>query len=270
MEGGTTTTTNPSGADATISGSAKDDRLGYVSATSLVSNDAGDIDGDGDRDMVLQAPLALSKKGEAYLFYGSIPTGSYKSMAADTMLSGDTSHRNFSIGLTGAGDINGDGYDDLAVGASVYSSSITDDGVVFLYYGNSSWSWSLGVSDADAVFEGEGGGHTGHSLSRAGDMNGDALDDLFIGAHDSSVYATNGGAAYLVFGDTTAWTGRVDLGTVSNVSRLYGNTSDYLGISASSAGDYDGDGSMDLLVGAHNYDYMSNEGGVFVLLGGSY
>ena len=165
--------------------------------------------------------------------------------------------------VSSAGDVNGDGIGDLIIGAS--SAGNFDVGESYVVFGsNGELESSLDLSNLD----GSNGfaidslddirSRLGSSVSSAGDVNGDGFDDLIIGAPyaDSNGYFRNG-QSYVVFGNSGGWASRLDLTTLDGsngfvINGLDGN--DYSGSSVSSAGDVNGDGFDDLIIGAPGAD----------------
>ena len=146
--------------------------------------------------------------------------------------------------LAAAGDVNGDGYDDFLVGAGVAPCA------VYLVAGSATPEGGiLGPSTARNVFvsanEDE---RCGYSVAGPGDVDGDGLDDILIGAPVVDQYNATGGGAYLVFGASLPGAGTVDLATADVV--IEGEAQYNTGYSVAGAGDVDGDGGPDLLVGA--------------------
>ncbi len=196
---------------------------------------AGDVNDDGYDDVIIGARAYSSETGRAYVYHGSA-TGVDSSI--DTTLTGETAGDDFGDSVASAGDVNGDGYDDVIVGAFAYSSST---GRAYLYHGSSS-----GVStSADTTLTGE---NTGDSFATcvagAGDVNKDGYDDVIVGA---SAYSGNTGRVYYYAGTST--------GIQSSVtSTLDGaDVSHLFGWSVASAGDVNGDSYDDIIIGAYGY-----------------
>jgi hypothetical protein len=125
---------------------------------------AGDINGDGYADVVVGADDAR----RAYLFFG----GASGLLPTATVLSWPEGTYYFGWSVAGAGDVDGDGYADLAVGAHIAN-------VVYLYQGRAS-----GVADVPITVNGpRGSQYFGYSIAGAGDVNGDGYADLAVGAH---------------------------------------------------------------------------------------
>jgi hypothetical protein len=208
----------------------------------------GDINRDGCSDVAVGAPGVGN--GRVYLYYGcgmgcSCTTGF---LSASPLTFDSPSVANFGISLASA-DLNKDGYLDLAVGASGASNPSWSggSGAVYVYYGNSTGlNSTVGWIYTNATSPG-----LGYSISSAGDVNGDACDDLVAGSWS---FATGFyGNAHLFYGcnagsggglpSTADWTSK---GLVEN-----GN----FGFDVSSAGDVNGDGKSEILIGSYHYGY---------------
>ncbi len=160
-----------------------------------------------------------------------------------------------------AGDVNGDGYSDVIIGASDYDNGEGDEGAAFLYYGSptglsSTPDWT-GESNQDWAYY-------GYSVATAGDVNGDGYSDVIISAYKYDNLATDVGAVFLYYGSqsglssTPDWTGQ---------SGLYQDY-EYYGYSVSIAGDVNGDGYSDIIIGAFlYYNVENNEGAAFLYYG---
>ena len=166
--------------------------------------------------------------------------------------------------VSSAGDVNGDGFADLIVGAPSAESAggAYDEGESYVVFGKASWagtpSLDLATLDGTNGFRLIGidaGDVSGRSVSSAGDVNGDGFADLIVGAPDAERRRSDReGESYVVFGKASwAGTPSLDLATLdgTNGFRLTGiDAYDCSGRSVSSAGDVNGDGFADLIVGA--------------------
>ncbi len=219
---------------------------------------AGDVNGDGYSDAIIGAPkYDKGRHGEgcAFVYFGSA-TGLSDSPAwsAGGRLKDDW----FGSSVSTAGDVNGDGFDDAIVGA-VFSGSQSGSqtGCAFVYYGSAS---GLNDDPAWSAGEGQSGSLFGTSVSTAGDVNRDGFEDVIVGATGYDRPYKNG-AAFTYYG------------SASGLSNAYAwsaegqHEDDFLGGSVSTAGDVNGDGLSDVIVGASGYENgQTDEGGVFVYL----
>ncbi|HQO19583.1 MAG TPA: FG-GAP-like repeat-containing protein [Acidobacteriota bacterium] len=229
----------------TRSGQAAYDYFGYSVAT------AGDVNGDGYSDVIVGAYAANSFVGKAYLYLGG---ASGLSASAGWTTAGEASSDYFGCSVATAGDVNGDGYSDVIVGAWPYSSSV---GKAYLFLGSAS---GLSVATSwTAVGETPGDGF-GISVATAGDVNGDGYSDVIVGAYGANGFA---GKAYLYLG------GASGLSASAGWTRSGQAAYDCFGYSVASAGDVNGDGYSDIIVGAHELtNIYDNEGRAYVYLGG--
>jgi len=234
---------------------------------------AGDVDGDDRDDLLIAAPYndeGGSSAGKTYLFFGSTVAGggSFDLSQADASFVGESASDASGYSVSSAGDVDGDGLDDLLIGAPIYGTGyFTEAGKTYLVFGSTVGSGgSFSLSAADAVFMGEEGWDgSGTSVSSAGDVDGDGLDDLLIGAPYNNAGTLAGGKTYLFLGATVAGGGSFDMGSADAIF-LGERRNDYSGLSVSSAGDVDGDGLDDLLIGARLLDVSSAAGKTYLLL----
>lgn len=192
-----------------ISGEANGDMAGFNVAG------AGDINGDGIDDIVIGATLqdsGGSNAGAAYVIFGKNGGmgGSFDLTALDGTngfkLEGAAAGDETGVCVATAGDVNGDGYDDLLVGAQFSSITGTISGAAYLLFGKPGGFapvLDLGnLSPRDGIlFRGESSGDTtGRAVSAAGDMNGDGYDDIAIGSPWNNAAGFKAGAAYVIYG----------------------------------------------------------------------
>jgi VCBS repeat-containing protein len=283
-----------------IQGDAAGDKAGFSVSS------AGDVNGDGFEDLIVGAMGGNdggNLAGEAYVVFGTASgfgtaDGSGRRVVDLTTLTatqgfviqGDTAGDRAGFSVSSAGDVNGDGFDDLIVGAATGDDGGSNAGEAYVVFGTAS---GFGTADGSGrrvvdlttltaahgfIIQGAAAyDEAGWSVSAAGDVNGDGFDDLIVGARGGSAYA---GEAYVVFGTSkgfgTSVGGRqvLDLTTLSATQGfiIQGDTaSDQAGQSVSSAGDVNGDGFDDLIVGAPRGDDGGKDAGeAYIVYGGAF
>jgi len=233
---------------------------------------AGDVNNDGYDDILVGAfdTGGGGEIGSAYLIYGSSAPLTSASLSTAVEFTGEAAIDYAGISVSSAGDVNNDGYNDILIGAYGNDDGGSDAGAAYLIYGSSTTLTPASLSTA-VEFTGEAANDSaGMSVSSARDVNGDGYDDILVGAHLNNDGGSDAGAAYLIYGQASEYSGTISLGT-SGIAEFTGEAaSDYAGMSVSSARDINGDGYDDILVGAHlNNDGGSDAGAAYLIYGSS-
>jgi hypothetical protein len=220
---------------------------------------AGDVNGDGYADILMSAfttEFGISKDGKVYLYYG---TGSGITNAPVWTGVSNQDASNFGEAVANAGDVNGDGFADIIVGAPRYSNGEENEGAAFVYFGTpgglpSAPNWVMEGNQSNGFF--------GVSVAGGGDVNKDGYADVVVGAHFYDNGETNEGRVFVYLGSPNGlakqpiWTAEGN-----QVGANFGK-------SVACAGDVNKDGYSDVLVGAPNFDNgQNNEGRAFLYLG---
>ncbi|MFO0983551.1 MAG: FG-GAP-like repeat-containing protein [Planctomycetota bacterium] len=241
--------------DWTVDGAQDGARLGSSVAT------AGDVNGDGFADAMIGAPgfdsLPAIDDGRATIHLGA--AAGLRTTPA-WVVAGDQDGAAFGSSVATAGDVNGDGYSDVLVGAPAFDDGESDEGRATLYLGgggtlSTSASWNV----ASAQFQ----GGLGLSVASAGDVNGDGYGDVVVGAPFYDHGEIDEGRAEVYLGS------RSGLATVPSWSAEGGQAFAKLGWSVAGAHDVNGDGYSDVIVGAPFYDNGSSDEGRALLFYGS-
>ena len=234
----------------------------------------GDVNGDGFDDLLLASP-DKPDGGVVYLLLGPGPgpgTWEVDEIAAASF-HGIDENDDAGRGLDLAGDLDGDGYDDVVIGAPEYSPSWEIDGAVFLFHGNpAGWAAQTSLAEADASWLSEDDTEdAGQAVSTGGDIDGDGLDDLVVAAPYDDEIASNSGEVFVILGRPGGWAGEDTL-AAADASLRGGVEQERLGQTISTAGDVDGDGYDDILIGAAHFqgeeDINSNDFGKVYLVAG--
>ena len=269
-----------------LEGIDEEDISGYSVST------VGDVNGDGYDDFVIGAPSAdpdgNNNTGESYVVFGK--SESFGTSVDLSTLNGSTGFvlkgvdpgDQSGISVSSAGDVNGDGYNDILIGANLADPGGTlSAGKTYVVFGKASGfteSVNLSLLDGTTGFVLNGIDDTdnsGQAVATAGDVNGDGYSDILIGARmaDYSEEYTDTGESYLIFGRASGFSASVDLSSLDGVSGtvfngLIGNGS-LIGFSVSTAGDVNGDGYADILIGAAWADFLLgvNTGAAYVVFG---
>jgi hypothetical protein len=232
---------------------------------------AGDVNGDGFSDFIVGQPFFANPDANEGRFQVLLGSGCFPScgptvVAVPPNWEGSQAGAQQGWSVAGAGDVNGDGYGDVVVGAPGFDGiafphvSVTDAGRMELYLGGPG---GVATVRSFQVVGAAAGDHLGYKVAGAGDVNGDGLGDVLVSAPYADVGGlTDAGTVSLYLGAPTAagltptpvWT---KSGTRAN---------EHFGIAMATAGDVNNDGRSDVIIGALNVG-PSNEVGAFIYLG---
>ena len=258
----------------TVTGiNSSSDNFGYSVSS------AGDINNDGFDDLIIGARLAGSPDpGAAWVIYGKANQGAV--LSANTLigstgfkLTGDGANAQAGRSVASAGDINNDGFDDFLVSSPFHASTAVQTGSVYVVFGKGTAfanNTNLAALDGTNGFEIIGEAQNdmaGWSASSAGDVNNDGFDDILIGAREVTVgSARNAGSAYLIYGKATGYTADLLLSDLTgpNGTQFQGATAQSSAANVASAGDVNGDGFDDMIIGAPG---ASETGRAYVVFG---
>ncbi|MFH1465236.1 MAG: hypothetical protein ABIO70_12695 [Pseudomonadota bacterium] len=262
--------TSLAGADCTLWGEDDGDLAGAALSY------AGDLDADGRDDLLISAhgdDTLATDAGCAYLVFGS-SLGTARSFdlgSADLILLGADPGGGAGYSNTGGHDADGDGVPDLFIGALYDDTAGVDAGSLSFFSGaglGSTGASSLALADATLLGQAPGD-EFGHAAASLADVDGDGLGDLLVGSYLSDAVGTDSGQAYFFSGATLAAGGTLDAAD-ADLLLPGGEADENAGVAVAGAGDVDGDGSGDLLVGAwHGSDAGTYAGHVYLLLASS-
>lgn len=229
-------------------------------AFGLSASTAGDVNGDHIDDFVVGAPNysgSLHGSGQVSVYLGQATTG-LRSLAYWTK-EGSISEMHFGELVQPVGDLNGDGYGEIAISAVDDNRNETDEGAVYVFFGSSNsmnqqagWIGESNQEDA----------HYGISLRGAGDVNGDGIKDLLVGATGFDSAETNTGKVYLYYGDNQGFGSNPVWETEGNQTHSnFGYDLDFIG-------DVNGDGAEDFIIAAPQIDNAKVDEGMVSIYSG--
>ncbi|MDZ7331997.1 MAG: PKD domain-containing protein [candidate division KSB1 bacterium] len=251
---------------SSVIGEASNDLAGWDVAF------VGDVNQDGYEDVLIGAPQNSKgglRAGAAYLIFGSaeMPMPLTSITKANVTFLGSKARDEAGMKVSGVGDVNGDGISDFIIAAPMENGGT---GKIYLFFGKKEgWTSLIQLDHADVVFSGEKlDDNAGLSVAGTGDVNGDGIGDILIGAPRSDSNGSDAGRAYLVFGKKSSWARTIGLAQADIIFDSEAPL-DLFGWSVSGIGDVNGDGLADFAIGAPNHDERDKKdaGKVYVFFG---
>ncbi len=245
--------------DLTLTGAAAGERFGYSVGLGYSASGGGSVNGDWYADVVVGAPYnnaGGTRAGRAYVFFGSASPDA----VADVTLTGLAAADWLGMSVAGAGDVNGDGYTDVIVGASGNDAAGTLAGAAYVFFGGASMDAVRDLTMLGAA----AGDRFGQAVAAAGDVSYDGYDDVIVGAPYNDAAGADAGAAYVFCGGATP-------DAVADMQLRGAAAGDWFGSAVASAGDLNNDMIPDVVVGAYRNDGGGTDAGAaYVYYGAAY
>ncbi|RLC89450.1 MAG: hypothetical protein DRI37_03770 [Chloroflexi bacterium] len=255
--------------DVTVADQYLGPRAAWTAASvgsELAISTAGDVNGDGFDDIIIGARA----NSQVYVWYGSAIGMGADGTVGNADWSAQISSTYLGHSVASAGDVNGDGYDDIIIGAPYFTDGEDEEGAAFVFYGSinglgdngalANADWMAQSNQANADF--------GAAVQTAGDVNGDGYDDIIIGSPLYDNAEDNEGVAFVYYGSAS---GLGDNGTPVNADWMVesNQSSAFLGKVVFSAGDVNYDTYDDVLIGVPGYDNGETDEGLVLVFHGS-
>jgi hypothetical protein len=206
---------------------------------------AGDFDGDGYDDLLVGGTSPSQGEGVVAVYLG----GKVRSSLPALVIQGVPGEQ-FGAAMAPAGDFNGDGYDDILIGAPLHARGGTILGGAFIFFGG---AHPDALPDVELIGE-RPGDRFGCSVAGGRDLNGDGVDDVIVGAYRNGTWDAEAGRAYVYCGAPVA-------DSLPDIVLTGAHAADHFGVAVAVAGDFDGDGMPDMLVGASGSSAVAQSGG---------
>lgn len=255
------------------------------SYTGYSQSSAGDVNGDGFDDILIGAShensASSTQAGAVYLVYGQSNTHSSMTLTKDNTVkfTGEVMNDYLGSSVASAGDVNGDGFDDILMGSCGKKNTRVNGtwgcaGAMYLIYGQAATLEGKMLTNSNTIkFHGEElFGYLGmrnYSIASANDVNGDGFDDILVAGYGDQANGSGVryGVAYLIYGQSATFSS-MTLSASTTVKFAGKNEYDYLGASVASAGDVNDDGYEDVLLGSHGKDTaQGNVGAAYLIYG---
>ena len=219
----------------------------------------GDVNADGFDDIIVGSPNysnGQSQEGRAYIYHG---TATGINTVPITIMENNKAISYLGFSVSGAGDVNSDGYFDVIIGAYNADNLQDGEGFVYMHYGSAS---GISATPNIVLESNQEAAFFGYSVACAGDRNADGFDDIIIGANDFTNDDEQEGKAFIYYGSASGITDMPNATFESD--KPYSN----FGATVSGVGDVNNDGFDDLIIGATDYSNTpSNEGAIYFYFG---
>ena len=224
----------------------------------------GDIDGDGLTDIVIGAyGYGFQNLGKTYLIFGSSLTtpSTFNLSQADYAFLGTAYNEQAGVSVSTHGDADGDGLDDILIGADRNNTDVTYGGKTYLILGSSlGGNTTVDLTMADYIFQGQESDYSGRRVHLGGDLDNDGLDEVFVSTRRHYQGPNISGGSYAVLGSSLGVNTTIDL-TNADFTFVGDNDGSESIMNIFSVGDIDGDGNVEVLTGMPYDDSVGPDAG---------